>query len=110
MKYILTILMLCVLGACVGPQQQPTGRAPAPQPSATRLPEAMRSKAPECTACAADIRRRLANCGSASSSCMASCSGDAMKIAICQSNCQGIYASCAAFASVPNDCPAYCAL
>jgi hypothetical protein len=41
---------------------------------------------------------------------MSGCSGDAMKIAICQSNCQGIYASCAAYASVPNDCPAYCAL
>jgi hypothetical protein len=110
MKRILTILMLGLLGACAGPEQHSTARAPHPQPSSTRLPEAMRSTPPECMTCAADVRRRLANCGSASSSCMSGCSGDAMKIAICQSNCQGIYASCAAYASVPNDCPAYCAL
>ena len=111
MKHVLTILVLCLLGACVGPQgPQSGGRAANPEPSSTRLPEAMRSKAPECRACAADMQRRLGNCSSASSSCMASCSGDAMKVAICQSNCQGIYASCAAYASVPNGCPASCAL
>jgi hypothetical protein len=42
---------------------------------------------------------------------MAACSGgDAMKTAICQSGCQSQYAQCAQYASMPNDCPAYCAL
>jgi hypothetical protein len=115
MKHFLVISVLCLVAACAGPQLQPaaraTARAPHPQPSSTTLPEAMRSTPPECRVCAAEVRRRLASCGSASGSCMSRCSGsDAMRTALCQSDCQGIYASCAQAASVPNDCPAYCAL
>ena len=111
MKHVLGVAVLCLLAACAGPNLQPAARAPHPQQSATTMSGAMRSKPPECMVCAADMRRRLADCGSHSGSCMSTCSGgDAMRTAICQSNCQGIYASCAQSASIPNDCPAYCAL
>lgn len=109
MKHVLAVSMLCVLTACAGPHIKE--QAPRPQPSSTSVSEAMRSKPPECMSCASDMRRRLADCGSHSGSCMATCSGgDAMKTALCQSNCANIYASCAQAASIPNDCPAYCAL
>jgi hypothetical protein len=108
MKHVIVALMLCFLTACVGPRG--VGQAPHPQPTSEGKSALMR-KPPECALCNADMRRRLANCGSASSSCMSTCSGtDAMKTAICQSNCQSQYASCAQYASMPNDCPAYCAL
>lgn len=109
MKRFLVIFMLCVLTACAGPHIKE--QAPRPQPSSTGMSEAMRSKAPECMSCAADMRRRLGNCGSQNSSCMSSCpTGDAMRTAMCQSNCTNMYSSCAQAASQPNDCPAYCAL
>ncbi len=117
MKHVFTALMLCFLAACVGPNGVPqtsqpaaTTRAPVPEPTSSGKSSLMR-KPPECATCNAQMRQRLATCGSASGSCMASCSGtDAMKTAICQSNCQSQYASCAQYASMPNDCPAYCAL
>jgi hypothetical protein len=122
MKHLIVTLMLSVLAAaCVGPNGVPapqarnrgpqsTNQAPPPEPT-TRGQSALMRKPPECASCNADVRRRLSNCGSVSSSCMAGCSGtDAMKTAICQSGCQSLYAQCAQVASMPNDCPAYCAL
>jgi hypothetical protein len=117
MRHLIVSLTLCVLAlgllaACVGPNGVPE-QAPHPVPVSGSSPEksALMRKPPECAVCNADMRRRLASCGSESSSCMASCSGtDAMKTAICQSGCQSRYASCAQYASMPNDCPAYCAL
>ena len=108
MKHIFAVSTLCVLSGCAGPHLT---QAPQPQRSSTSLPAAMRSKPPECMICDADMRRRLASCGSSSGSCMSTCSGgDPVRTALCQSNCQGMYASCAQSASIPNDCPAYCAL
>lgn len=117
MKHLIVALTLCLLAACVGPNGVPqphrstaTTRAPQPEPTSSGKSALMRMP-PECAACNADMRRRLSNCGSASGSCMATCSGtDAMKTALCQSNCQQQYAACAQYASIPNDCPAYCAL
>jgi hypothetical protein len=120
MKHMIVALMLCLLAAslnaCVGPngasQAPKQAREQAPQPVPTSAGKsALTRLPPECATCNADMRRRLGDCGSRSSSCMSSCSGgDAMKTAICQSGCQSQYASCAQFASMPNDCPAYCAL
>ena len=111
MKHLMVALMLCWLGACVGPNGVPD-RAPHPVPAAASSEKAaLMRKPPECAACNAQMRTRLATCGSQSGSCMATCSGsDAMKTALCQSNCQQQYAACAQYASMPNDCPAYCAL
>jgi hypothetical protein len=112
MKHLIVALMLCLITACVGPEG--VTRAPHPQPTtdATAAGKSVLMRMPpECATCNADMRRRLSNCGSTSGSCMATCSGgDAMKAALCQSSCQSQYASCAQAASMPNDCPAYCAL
>jgi hypothetical protein len=122
MKHLIVALMLSLLAtSCVGPNGVPahearkrapqsSSQAPAPEPT-TEGRAALMRKPPECATCNADMRRRLSSCGSVSSSCMASCSGtDAMKTAMCQSGCQSQYAQCAQVASMPNDCPAYCAL
>ena len=107
-RLIIALTVLCLLAACVGPKG--VGQAPHPQPTSDGKSALMR-KPPECAVCNAEMRRRLSSCGSTSGSCMATCSGtDAMKTALCQAGCQSQYASCAQYASMPSDCPAYCAL
>jgi hypothetical protein len=115
MKRLIVALMLCLVAACVGPNGvSPSTRSvhQAPPPEPTTAGRSYIARKPlECASCNADMRRRLGNCSSISSSCMANCSGtDPLKNALCQSNCQSQYASCAQYASMPNDCPAYCAL
>jgi hypothetical protein len=108
-RLIVALTVLSFLASCVGPRGPSQGQAPHPQPVSAKNTRLMRVP-PECDLCNADMRRRLGDCGSSNSSCMARCTGDAMQIAMCQSNCVNQYSSCAAYASVPNGCPAYCAL